>query len=391
VDKAGETPHTHATMIDVARELAVLIREHARSAEEARQPADEVIDAAVANGLFRMMSPACYGGAELDLDTYFDVGLILGEADASHGWVLDFYIEHVWMLCQFPDAFQKELFADRSFVLAPAMLSPTGRASIVPGGYRLDGRWQWATGIVHGEWVIAGALVTVDEVIRPMFFALPRDEVTVEDTWYVDGMCGTGSHDVVISDRFVPDDQAVDIGHMMNATAPGSELHDGPLYRTPMAPILSFAAALPVLGQARFAATEFARQLVERYEFATLAKQADRSSRQSRLAEAHLTTAAAEALLRSVLAEIIEQRSDADTHTRVRWAAAIAHAVLMCQQAVGSLCEAAGAGSHFLDNPLQRARRDVNTMVCHTVFDAEERNRGLGRSLLGMPAESRWH
>jgi hypothetical protein len=75
----------------------------------------------------------------------------------------------------------------------------------------------------------------------------------------------------------------------------------------------------------------------------------------------------------------------------VRWAAAIAHAVLMCQQAVGSLCAAAGAGSHFLDNPLQRTRRDVNTMVCHTVFDAEERNRGLGRSLLGMPAESRWH
>jgi hypothetical protein len=101
-------------MIEVARELAVLIREHARSAELARQPADEVIDAAVAKGLFLMMSPSCYGGAELDLDTFFEVGLVLGEADASHGWVLDFYVEHVWMLCQFPDAFQKELFADRS-------------------------------------------------------------------------------------------------------------------------------------------------------------------------------------------------------------------------------------------------------------------------------------
>ena len=385
------TARTHDTMVDAARQLTSLIREHARAAELARQPADEVIEAAMSSGLFEMMSPACYGGAELDLDTFFEVGVILGEADASHAWVLNFYIEHVWMLCQFPEVFQKALFSSRPFVLAPAMLSPTGQASAVPDGYRLDGRWQWATGIVHGEWVIAGALVTVGESIRPMFFALPRDQVAVEDTWHVDGMCGTGSHDVIISDCFVPSDQAVDIGHMMNGTAPGSQLHSGPLYSTPMAPILSFAAGLPVLGQARFAAAEFARQLTGRYEFASLAKQSERSSRHTRLAEADLVIAAAEALMRSVLAEVVELRGAAVEQARVRWVAAISHAVMMCQEAVATLCEAAGSSSHFLDNPLQRARRDVNTMVCHTVFDTDERNRAYGRSLLGMPSDSRWY
>src|SRR5690606_27871095 len=148
-----------------------------------------------------------YGGAELDLDTFFEVALVLGEADASHGWVMSFYIEHVWMLTQFPETFQKELFADRSYALAPAMLSPAGRAGEVDGGYRLSGRWPWGTGIMHADWVIAGALLTRGERVEPVFFALPRDAVTVDDVWHVDGMCATGSNDVVIEDAFVPADR----------------------------------------------------------------------------------------------------------------------------------------------------------------------------------------
>ena len=114
------------------------------------------------------------------------------------------------------------------------------RRGRVPGGFRLDGRWQWATGIVHADWVIAGAFDRDGERPRAMFFALPRADVEVEDTWYVDGMAATGSRDVVITDRFVPEERGVDIPDMLNGRGPGGRLHDGPLYRTPMAPILSF-------------------------------------------------------------------------------------------------------------------------------------------------------
>lgn len=382
---------THANLVEAASALVPLIRGQARSAELARQPSDEVIAAAARGGLFRMMSPRRYGGAELDLDTFFEVGLVLAEADASHAWVLCFYFEHVWMLCQFPESFQTELFADRSYVLAPAMLSPTGRATPVPGGYRLDGRWQWGTGIVHGDWVIAGAIVSGDDGLKAYFFALPREQATVEDTWYTDGMCATGSHDVVIEDVFVPLERVVDIADMMNGVAPGSSLHDGPLYSTPMAPILSFAAALPILGQARFAVAEHSRQLQHRYDLSGRNKQSERPGRQARLAAADLEVASAEGLLRSVLADVMQQRSRADEATRVRWTASIAHAVSVCQRAVSAVCETAGAGSHFLDNPLQRTRRDVDAMACHMVFDLDDRYGAHGRSLLGLPSQSRWH
>ncbi len=381
---------THDELIAGAQVLAGTIRDVARSAELARKPDDHVIDQARAAGLFTLMSPRCYGGSELDLDTFFEVGLILGQADASHAWNLTFYIEHVWMFTQFPEVFQKELFADRSYVLAPAMLSPSGRAERVDGGYRLTGRWPWGTGVVHGEWTIAGAIVQTADGIRAKFFALPAEEVAWEDTWHMDGMCATGSHDIVIDDRFVPDERTVDIGEMLNASAPGSLLHPGPLYATPMAPILSFTAALPALGQAKASVAEFARQLGTRVDM-SFKPQSVRVDRQALLGEVDLQVRAAEALMRSVLDEVLAKRGRADEGTRVRWTASIAHAVGMSRLAVDRLCDAGGSTAHFLDNPLQRARRDVNTMACHTVFDLFERDRCHGRALLGLPSESRWH
>lgn len=387
----NRTTHDHDSMLAAASELAPLLAEHARQSEIDRRPSDAVIEAARAAGVFELMVPASYGGAELDLDTFFETVLRLSEADASAAWIISFYIEHNWMLCQFPERFQRALFADRTHVLAPAMLTPAGTAERVDGGYRLDGRWQWGTGIVHAEWVIAGAIDRTDERPRAVFFALPVDDVEVEDTWHMDGMCGTGSHDVIIRGRIVPDERCVDIPSMMSATGPGSRLHDGPLFSTPMAPILSFAAGVPALGQARFVVDEYARQLQSRYDQLTLERQADVSTRQVRLARASMTVRAAEALMRSVLADVLERRSGADERERIGWTTSIAHAVGMCQGAIGDVCEAAGASAHSLGNPLQRARRDVNTIACHTVFDVDQRYRSMGRSLVGLRAESIWH
>jgi hypothetical protein len=122
-----------------------------------------------------------------------------------------------------------------------------------------------------------------------------------------------------------------------------------------------------------------------------LEAQSDRSSRQARLAEADLDVRAAEALLRQVLGEVMAYRANADRARRVAWVASIAHAVGMCQRSVATLGAAAGASSHRLDNPLQRARRDVDTMACHMVFDTDERRRCHGRSLLGMPPDATWY
>ncbi len=365
-----------------AREISSLLAAHAFEAEEQRRPSDTVINALKESDIFKLMSPKKYGGLELDLDTFFEVGLALGEGDASMAWVTNFYIEHVWIFCQFPESFQKALFSDRSYSLAPAMISPTGQVNKEDDGWRINGRWSWSTGIMHADWVIPAAIMKVGEKRAPFFFAIPADEVKIEDTWFVDGMKGTGSNDVLIENVFVPEDRCVSYLDMVKGHAPGAEIHAGPLYRTPMLPILGLAAALPVLGQAKTCIRLYRERLAEIAETPSPTRQA-KASNYMRLAEGETQVRQAELLLREMVAEVMQLRENSTALDRARWATQLAWAVNECKRAVTRISEVSGASAHFQSHPMQRAVRDINTISCHVIFDMDARLELYGRAMLG--------
>ena len=367
-----------------------MLRDTARESERARQPLDRVIDAVRESGLFALMVPRRYGGHEADIDTFFEVVLTLAQGDTSAAWCIGFYIEHNWWFLNYPNSVQDTIFADQDHVLAPAALSMGGgTAQSVPGGYRLSGQWQWGTGIVHASWVIAGALLQRPETSPiPMFFALPRSEVEMIDTWHMSGMCGTGSHDFRIDDVFVPENRALTFADMAQLNTGIKENHTAQLYRTPMLVILGFAAALPVLGAAKRAVTEFCEQAQHKYDLNTLKRQSQNLSRQALAGQAALEVESAELIMRAVLDEVMRLRDDADRTVRAGWLARITHSVMLSREAVGRLCAAAGASANHLDNPLQQILRDVNTASCHAIFDRDTRYRDFGATLVGLDPSS---
>ncbi len=381
---AAASHHPAEDLIARACALAPLLAEQAAEAERLRRPTDGVIEALRESGVFRLMVPRKYGGLELDLDTFLEVGLALGEGDASLAWVTTFYIEHNWMLCQFPEAFQAELLGRQGYTLAPAAIAPNGAAEPVHGGLRLNGRWQWGTGIMHADQVIVGARVAEGTSVSDFrFLALPREEVKVEDTWFIDGMAGTGSNDILIEDVVVPDERCVSMAEMADGRAHGARLHEGPLYRTPMLPILCLAASMPAVGQARAGVRAFRERMQERIRYGSKVAQAEKPAAQMRLARADLEAGQAEALLRGAVEEVMTLRDEATIADRARWSASFALAVDQSKRVLQSLSEASGASAHFLDHPLQRAVRDVNTISCHVVFDLDQRLEMYGRALLG--------
>lgn len=388
-----QTPMDSAALIEAAEKLVPLLRAKAREAELARRPLDEVIDAVRESGLFSLMVPKCHGGHEADLDTFFEVALTLSRADASMGWLIGFYIEHAYWLCGYPESFQKELFSDRDYVLAPATLNVAGgKATKVDGGYRLDGQWQWGTGIIQAEWVLAGALMFEEEGAPPVptFFALPREDVEAVDTWHVAGMCGTGSFDIRIDDVFVPETRTVSMLELVNASGEAQRLHAGPLYRTPLLPVLGFAAGLPMLGAAQMARDEYFAQTRAKLDASQLpAGGMDRlQGKPSVAARAALSIDAAELVFRDVLADIMVQRDEASIETRITWLTRMGHAVFMCREAVQDICSITGASGSRLDNPIQRAMRDITTGSNHVIFDRESRYADYGRLLLGQPIQN---
>lgn len=368
-------------LVDRVHEIVPELAGAAREGEELRRVPDAAWKAIEDTGVFRMMVPRMHGGLELDLDAFVEVGLAIAAADISTAWVTTFLIEHNWMFCQFPDSFQRKLYAEADYALAPGLVAPAGQATRVDGGFRLSGRWSWGTGIMHSTWVILGASADSGGV---WFFALPKEDVEVEDTWDVAGMMATGSHDLVVPDVFVPDERAVSMLDMNAGTAHGADLYESPLYRTPMIPILALAASMPLVGHAREVVRRFRERLTERTRMVSTQKAMEKPAAQIRLARVDTEVRQAELLLREVAREVMARRDAATLEDRGRWAASISHAVHQARRVIAEVAEGSGASAQFRSDPLQRALRDVNVASCHIVFDLDAQRELYGRLMLGL-------
>ncbi|MCC6917851.1 MAG: acyl-CoA dehydrogenase [Alphaproteobacteria bacterium] len=383
---------TPAALTERTTALKPLLAAHAREAEAFRHPADAAWNAIRRTGAFYHLVPRRYGGLEFGVDAFIDAMLPLGEACASTGWVAAFCVEHNWMLAQFPKEAQDEIFGASPYIIAPGVTTPPGRATRVTGGYRLTGQWKWGTGVMHADWVLAAGLVFTDGAPPAMlFFAVPIAEVSILDTWHVDGMIGTGSNDIAIRDVFVPGHRTLDMALMRDGASPGAALHDNPIYRMPMLPFLSLTAAIPALGTARAAVACFRDRLSQRPVFGSDLKQADKPAAQMRLAMADMQARTAEMLVRDVGRKVValgEQRKAHLVDERIALRLQVAYAVDLCRSAVRLVSEASGAGAHFTDNPLQRALRDINVMASHIVYDLDAATEAHGRALIGLPPTS---
>ena len=378
-------------LTDRVRALTPLIAEHAAQAEADRKPVDEVIEALERSGVFKSFVPRRFGGYEIDNASFIDIGIAIGEACASTGWVTTFCMEHNWMLAQFPPETQEAIFAELPYIIAPASITPSGVAEKVDGGFVLNGRWGWATGVMHANWVLLNGMVAGDGPPDPRLFLAPIEDIRVEDTWFADGMEGTGSNDMVAEDLFVPEARSESLLRMMMGRGSGTALNDSPRFRHPMLPLLCLAAASPAIGAARAGLALFRERLGERKLYATRTPQAERQSAQVLLGNAMVRVQSAETLVRAV-GDALDGWGHGEElcppEERARLRLLVAHAVQTCRDVAQDLMQASGAGAHMRSHPMQRIVRDLNTLSCHTVFDLDVGGENYGRLLLGMDPAS---
>ncbi len=236
-------------------------------------------------------------------------------------WVANFYVMHSWLFCQFPPAFQEELFADGPCILAPAMIAPNGRAQT--DRRRLPTQRPLAMGDGRDARRLGdgGGLISNDDGVEARFFAVPVDQVTVDDTWFTDGMRATGSNDVVLEGCIVPEERTVSMGGLSDGRAAGAAHHPEPSFDTPLLGALALAAAAPAVGQARWAVERFEERMRERLRYLSRSSHADRSSVQIRLGRAELMVDDLERRIRATAADVITNRSSAGLAERAHWAA----------------------------------------------------------------------
>jgi alkylation response protein AidB-like acyl-CoA dehydrogenase len=379
---------TEAELLKRIEALVPLLAEHAAEAEHQRKPVDRVMRAIEETGIYRYFVPKAYGGYEFGMETFMRIGMALGGGCVSTAWVTTFCMEHNWLLALYGRAAQDDIFGRQPYIIAPGTLAPNGRATPVDGGYRVTGRWEWGTGVMHADWAMVGALTPTEDGGQDLcMYVIPIQEVEVIDTWQVAGMAGTGSNDVAVQDVFVPAHRMQSVTAMRRGNAEGGRIHENPLYRMPMLPVLGLTAAAPAVGAARRVVELFSERLKSRTVYGTQDKQSDKAVAQHKLGHAALKARNIEILLMTLAREVENWGRSSEMCPEEEKALIrlrIGDIVHQSRDLVREVMDASGAHAHFLSNPMQRFQRDLNTLSCHTVFDTAVSGEQVGRSLLGL-------
>ncbi|WP_293353802.1 acyl-CoA dehydrogenase family protein [Phenylobacterium sp.] len=380
-----------ARLIAAARELAPRIAARAAADEKARRISDDTIREAGEAGFFRIMVPKSMGGYELDWETVCRVIVEAGRYDGSSAWQLGFFIMHNWLWLGLSEQAQEEVYGPKGYSTGPVMLAPAVKARKVDGGFVLNGRSRWATGINHAEWVFVSTMVEGEEKLGFRDFMIPAGEVIVHENWDVAGMCATGSHDVEYPDLFVPAHRSANLTAAFSGENPDILLHKGPKYRIPRFTSMIFGSSSPLVALAHGAVETF-RKKVEGYTSpVTGGRTIDNIPAVNRLAKAQIRLDAAEQYLYSIARRMLEWNTEAPLTQlqRVQIRAGVVHVTNEAREIVQSVAATSGSGAYTLDQPMQRYLRDVSMMATHFYHDQDTGYEPLGRVMVGLDPNTR--
>lgn len=248
---------TAEELIARAQAMIPTLKARARDCVRQRNVSSETIAEMKAAGFFRILQPKRWGGYEMHPNVFFEVQKALAEGCMSTGWMYGVVGCHPYEMALFHDEAQEEVWGDDADMLVSSTYQPVGKVTHVEGGFRLSGRWGFSTGSVHCGWVLLGAFCPPKEDGTPAemrTFLLPRSDYTIdEDAWHTFGLQGTGSHDIIVDDAFIPDyrtHRSIDGFLCQN---PGQEVNTAPLYSLPWAQVFVRSVSTAAFGGAEAA------------------------------------------------------------------------------------------------------------------------------------------
>ncbi len=374
-------------MQDIVAKLDALlpsVRERRQEIEEARRIPADLADALHRTGVFSLPVPKAVGGIEAPPADTMRIIETVSAADGSTGWTVMIGMGIFAGLMNEVGA--KEVYVDPTAPVA-GVAGPIGQAVRVDGGVRVTGRWSPASGILHCDWVYAGCMIFKDgapvmtehgpQIIHVF---IPKADVTVNDTWFVSGLAGTGSNEFVANDLFVPE-------HLIwNLFDPSGHRHE-PLYRLPVVASFTSIVAAVSLGIARGALDEITALAATRVPPLSVGPLADKPYAHIEVAHAEIALRSARSYLYDIVEEIWDGVSRGEGFTPQQNAlsrAAATNAVEVAARVAQTASRLGGSTAAYASSSLQRHARDAE-MITHHFVQSSDTWEQAGKVLLGRP------
>jgi len=231
-------------------EWITIIRSNAFAAEQAGQLQPEQLELIYQQQWFKLLVPAAYGGLEMPLPELVRLEEALSWADGSLGWVVTLCAGAGWFGGFTLPQTARAIFADPQVCLAGSGAA-TGTATIIPGGYRLNGTWRYASGVKHATHLTANCTIMQgDDIVMnadgsPLVlpFVINKAAAIQIPAWKYVGMMGTGSH------AFKLEDVEVDAARCFKIDA-AAKVIDTNLYNYPFLQLAEVTLAANLSGMA---------------------------------------------------------------------------------------------------------------------------------------------
>jgi indole-3-acetate monooxygenase len=390
---AGKALPDDPPVLHAAIELGPKIRAAGDEMEQMRRVPPHLAQAMKDAGVFGMVLPRSWGAPELDPLTQLRVIEAMAMAEGSAGWCAMIGCDSGYITAFLDEDVAREMYPD-IWVATAATATATGQATPVRGGYRVNGRFPFASGCQHCEWVWVGCNVLENGTVRVNAAGIPETrtcfvrlaDCEILDTWHTTGLRGTGSHDLAIHDVFVPAERT------FSFQDPNLVKRPGPLYAFPLMFIAKGAA--PALGIARHAIDAViesagrkpARRMIlgDRAEPPKLLR--EEIFVQESVARAETLLGAARAYQFEVVGDLwttlVEQRQPSP-HQQARFITSYTHVVAQCAEAIQLVYKASGGTAVYQTGALDRCLRDILTMNQHLMGSLRTYEMA-GRLLLGL-------
>lgn len=375
--------------VRMARSMAETVTAAAAEAEKLRTLPPQVVDAMWNSGLMQWMYPFEAGGAAPSFREMIETWKEMARIDGSFGWIGIANLPSASFAAAYlpEEGFEEVFTAHDNRVTMAGQFFPKGMGEREAGGYRVTGAWQFGSGTGHSQYIAAGFLPTTggeiemqDEVMPRMLVAVvPRDEVSLDDGWHVQGLKGTGSYDYSMNGVLVPE-------HRTYPLFTREPVRGGRLYTMGLMPLVAAGHAAWSLGVARSTLDDIATLAKEKTRMGEPSSLAMKLTFQRDLAHHEGMWRAADALVVREFVEISDRvlaGEDLSLEMRADLRIAATYATEASRKVVEWCHLAAGTTAIREGNRLERAFRDLYTGTQHA-FVSEKTYTDAAQVLLGL-------
>lgn len=386
-----------AEWLSRAESIGKCAEEQAAEAENNCRISDELAKMIEDAEIPKLFRPKKFGGYSIDLWTYKEMIRSVARHDAAAAWLTYFYsIHEVWVGHLSPEG-REEMFGQGGMVAD--VVAPLGRVEKDGDQYRLYGEWNFASGVVHSDWIGLGAIGELPDSDGPEYLlvSLPVKDCVMKYNWNTMGLRGTGSNGVKVDGVQVPLHRILPANRLLLTGKPagGDFDENDPIYRMPFMPLFTMGFPLIALGAAERVVSIFKERTEKRVRaFLGGSNAKDSSSSQRVLAELQIQIFAMEGLVDRYIRHLetwqVEGKPVISNEEKGEMMAIRAQVAKMGAEVATKALLTFGGTAIFSGDPLEKISRDLLALASHGNHLYEDAMAAFGGTMFGKPAHPVW-